>query len=661
MKAIRQIIAFSSLFLGVAYAKAQPKLPAIFGDSMVLQRDQPLRIWGTASAGETITVSLHGQKRTAITNAKGNWQVVLAPEKAGGPYDLIVAGKEKTILHSVLLGDIWFCSGQSNMEMPLKGWGTIYNADAEIANANHPQIRLLTVEKKVAALPQAASPVSNWQSCTPSTIPSFSAVAYFFGRRLQEELNVPIGLINSTWGGTQIESWISHASLAQDPHYKAVMQKAPAVSFEKLLEIRNKHEKAYQQQLLKDLPDAGDSAQYKTSGYDHSRWSTMTLPGAWESQSHLSRLDGIVWFRKTIEIAAEDAGKPASFHLGKIDDNDQSFLNGVPIGATNSWNTDRVYEVGANQLKAGKNVIAVRVEDLGGGGGIWGDTSEMYISVNGHRYPLNGNWNYRIQEVRKNSNGVGPNDYPAVLYNAMVHPFGGLNIKGAIWYQGEANAGRGYEYRYAMPLLIRDSRRHFRDPKMPFYFVQLTSYNDNNGNSNKGSNWAELRESQTITANTVPNTGMAVITDIGDPADIHPRNKQDVGDRLAKLALKGTYGKNILTSGPVYQSLQIKGNKVVLSFTSTGAGLTSRDGKAIGGFELAGADQKFYPAEASISGNQVIVQSVQVPKPVAVRYAWADDVNAANLSNKEGLPARPFRTDNWPGITVKNKFDPALK
>ncbi|MBO9634299.1 MAG: 9-O-acetylesterase [Chitinophagaceae bacterium] len=661
MKGIRQIIAFSSLLLAVTNVKAQPKLPAIFGDSMVLQRDQPLRIWGTAHAGERITVSLHGQNRTAIASPKGSWQVVLAAEKAGGPYDLTVSGKEKIVLRGVMMGDIWFCSGQSNMEMPLKGWGTIDNADAVIQHADYHNIRLYTVAKKVAALPLNTSDEAGWQSCTPATVPSFSAVAYFFGRRLQEELHVPIGLINSTWGGTQIESWISHAGLAQDPHYKAVMQHAPAMSMEELLELRNKKEQGYQQQLLKDLPNAGDSAQFKTFAYDHRSWSTMPLPGPWEQQSHLSRLDGIVWFRKTIAISEEDANKPASFHLGKIDDNDQTFLNGDPLGATNGWNMDRVYDIAANRLKAGKNVIAVRVDDLGGGGGIWGDTSELYVSVNGHRYSLTGDWSYRIQEVKASSNNVGPNDYPSLLFNAMVNPFGGLNIKGVIWYQGEANAGRGFEYRYAMPLLIRDWRRHFRDPYMPFYFVQLTSFNDNNGNSNNGSTWAELRESQTITANTAAHCGMAVITDIGDASDIHPRNKQDVGHRLARLALKGTYGRSIIASGPVYKSYLIQGRRIRLEFSSTGEGLTTRDGQPVHGFEIAGDDKKFYPAEAALSGNKLVLQSPQVPKPVAVRYAWADEINAANLCNKEGLPAWPFRTDNWPGITIHKKFDPALK
>ena len=660
MKSIRSIIAFSSLLLAVAYAEAQPGLPDFFGDSMVLQRDQPLRIWGISGQSGTVTVTLNGQTKTATINPKGGFHVELAPEKAGGPYDLIVSDKKgKTVIHGVLLGDVWFCSGQSNMEMPLKGWGTVYGADEVIRNASNPQIRLLTVTKQVSTWPLRELQGDHWQVCSPNNIAPFSAVAYFFGRRLQQDLDVPVGLINSTWGGTQIEAWISHAALSNDPYYKEVMKAVQKpVNFQDLLDARNKKEKAMQQELLKDLPAAGDSILYKNADYDHRRWSTMPIPGTWETQSHLSRLDGIVWFRKEIDVKPEDAGKSASFHLGKIDDNEQSFLNGEALGATQGWNIDRVYN---GVLKAGKNVIAIRVEDTGGGGGIWGDSSDLYVSVGDNRYSLVGNWRYRIQEVRTSSNAIGPNDYPSLLFNAMVSQFRGMNIKGAIWYQGEANAGRGYEYRHAMPLLINNWREHFKNPAMPFYFVQLTSYNDNNGNSNAGSAWAEIRESQTLTSQLVQHSGMAVITDIGDANDIHPRNKKDVGERLAAIALRDTYGKAVIASGPVFKSFSVAGNKVTITFAAAGQGLTARDGKSLGGFELAGADKKFYPAEATISGDQVVLHSSQVTAPVAARYGWSDVLDNANLSNKDGWPAGPFRTDNWPGITVKNKYDPALK
>lgn len=658
MKRIHQVIVMLICIVNSVYA--QPKLPNIFGDSMVLQREAPLRIWGTASAGESITVSLHNQKKSTRAANNGTWQIVLLPEKAGGPYDLTVAGKSTLVLCGVLLGDVWFCSGQSNMEMPMKGWGTVFNAEEEISKANYPTIRLYTIPKKVAATPLSVADEANWQTCNPASVTPFSAVGYYFGRRLQEELHVPIGLINSTWGGTQIESWISYAALLQDAHYKPTMQQATAVSLEELVAARKKKEEIYLKELQRDMPDVGDSAQWKSADYDHSTWSAMPLPGAWEGQERLSRLDGVVWFRKTIEVRAEDAGKPATLHAGKIDDNDQTYFNGTALGATRGWDVNRVYPIPAGTLKAGKNVVAIRVEDTGGGGGIWGDSMELYLAVNGHKYSLAGEWPYRIQELLFSSNGIGPNDYPALLYNGMVHPFAGLSVKGTIWYQGEANAGRAFEYRYALPLLIKDWRRFFQNPTMPFYLVQLSSWNANNGNSNKGSSWAELRESQTATLR-VPNTGMAVTTDIGDANDIHPRNKKDVGERLAAIALQQTYRKPVLASGPVFKSFVVEGSKVRISFSFTGKGLALRTGNTAAGFEVAGADKKFYPATVIIAGNQLVLHAEEVAKPVAVRYAWADDAGAANLINKEGWPARPFRTDNWPGITINDTYSPVLK
>ncbi|RPD41249.1 sialate O-acetylesterase [Chitinophaga barathri] len=658
MKLIPQIIiVWLYCLLSAADAHAQPRLPNIFGDSMVLQRDVPIRIWGTASPGEQVTVSLHHQKKSARAGENGNWQVTLAPEKAGGPYNLAVTGKKTIILAGVLLGDIWFCSGQSNMEFPVKGWSGVLDADEVVSQALHPQIRLYTVPGNVAALPSLESNEANWRTCSPASIPSFSAVAYFFGRRLQQELNVPIGLINSSWGGTQIESWISYAALKQDSHYKTLMQTIPERSMEQLTAARKQKEDEYRRQLQKNQPDVADSAMWRSAEYDHSKWPAMRLPALWEKLPSLSRLDGVVWFRKTIFIREEDAGLPAVLQLGKIDDNDQTFLNGLPIGTGVGWNVDRRYTAGAGQLKAGKNVIAVRVEDTGGGGGIWGDSSELFMTVNGHQYSLAGDWAYSVQEVMHNKNGIGPNDYPSVLYNGMVHPFGRLNIKGVIWYQGEANANTGYEYRYALPLLINDWRNLFKNGEMPLYFVQLTSFNANNGNSNNGSAWAEIRESQAA-ALRVSHTGMAVTIDVGDAKDIHPRNKKDVGERLAALALRDTYGKMVMASGPVYQSSVTEGDRVRIFFSSMGAGLAIQSGSTVlSGFEIAGDDRTFYPAEAFIDGAQVTVRCSQVAKPVAVRYAWADDAGNANLCNKEGWPARPFRTDSWPGITVNNRYN----
>jgi sialate O-acetylesterase len=650
-----------SLFSLIAVAvQAQLQMPSIFGDSMVLQRDAPISLWGEAKPGEQVTVVFHQQRKTVSADRNGEWKVMLAPEKVGGPYNLSVTAGRSLTYRGIMMGDIWVCSGQSNMEFPVKGWSSVNNAEDEIAMADHPGIRLFTVEKNVSALPENTLK-GKWETCSPASIPLFSAVGYFFGRALHKELNVPIGLINSTWGGTPIETWISRAGFEKDPYYAAVMKKAPEQSMEALLKQRRNAEETYVQSLQKDLPDLSDSARWKEVGYDDSKWKRMPLPGLWEAHPGLSKLDGVVWFRAEINIRPEDLAGSTVFHLGMIDDRDDTYLNGERIGGMNGWNTERIYTVRNGLLKPGKNILAIRVEDGGNGGGIHGDSSQFFLSANNQKYPLAGNWSYRIQQVLYSSNGIGPNDYPSLLYNGMIHPIEKLRIKGVIWYQGEANASTGYEYRKALPLLIRDWRMRFKNEAMPFYFVQLTSFNAANGNSNSGSSWAELRESQSL-ALKLPATGMAVTTDIGDAADIHPRNKQDVGSRLALLALQHTYGRKLQSSGPVYSSVRNGGDHLLVKFSSVGKGLVARNDNLLKGFEIAGADKKFYPAEAVIIGSgELKLSSLSVRQPLVVRYAWVDDAGNANLINSAGLPAAPFRTDKWPGITDLNKYDPSLK
>lgn len=646
--------------LMIVLAQAQLRMPSIFGDSMVLQRDAPIRIWGNANAGERVTAVFHQQRKTVSADSQGKWVIMLAAEKVGGPYELAVnAGGSSVVYNGIMMGDIWVCSGQSNMEFPVKGWSSVNNADEEIASAQYPGIRLFTVEKNVSALP-ANELNGKWETCSPASIPLFSAVGYFFGRALHKELKVPFGLINSTWGGTPIETWISRSGFEHDAYYSSVIKKAPEMSMDALLSQRRDAEQSYVQSLQKDLPDLSDSARWKDGNYDDSKWKKMQLPGLWESHPGLSKLDGVVWFRTEIDIRKEDITGTPVFHLGMIDDRDDTYLNGERIGGMNGWNTDRVYSVKQGLLKPGKNILAIRVEDGGNGGGIYGDSNQLFLSLNGHRYPLSGEWSFRIEKVLYSSNGIGPNDYPSLLYNGMIHPLEQLQVKGVIWYQGEANTATAYEYRKALPLLIRDWRARFQNPSMPFYFVQLTSFNAANGNSASGSTWAEMRESQSM-ALQLPATGMAVTIDIGDAADIHPRNKQDVGYRLALLALQHTYKKQLQSSGPVYASMKKEGSQLLLTFSGIGKGLI-KHGDELNGFEIAGADQKFYPATATIVANgKIRLASASVIQPLAVRYAWADDAGNANLFNSEELPAVPFRTDAWPGVTVSNKYDPSLK
>ncbi|MBO9657625.1 MAG: 9-O-acetylesterase, partial [Chitinophagaceae bacterium] len=563
-------------------------MPAIFGDSMVLQRDEPIRLWGKAIPREKVTVIFHQQRKVVAADDKGAWNLILSPEKAGGPYELSVISGISLVFKGVMMGDIWVCSGQSNMEFPVKGWSSVVNAEDEIAAASYPDIRLFTVEKNVAALPETELN-GKWETCSPASIPLFSAVGYFFGRSLHKELNIPVGLINTTWGGTPIETWISRIGFEKDTYFSSVIKTAPELSMESLLKQRRDKEQAYVQSLQNDLPDLSDSTQWKDHNYDDAKWKKMRLPGLWESQPGLSRLDGIVWFRTEIDISADDIDSPAVAHLGMIDDSDDTYLNGERIGGMNGWNTERVYAVRAGLLKPGKNVLAIRVTDGGNGGGIYGDGSLLFLSVNDKKISLSGDWRYRIQEVLYSSNGIGPNDYPSLLYNGMIHPIEKLQVKGVIWYQGEANTPTAYEYRKALPLLIRDWRARFQNPSMPFYFVQLTSYNAANGNSANGSTWAEMRESQAM-ALKLPATGMAVTTDIGEANDIHPRNKQDVGYRLALLALRDTYGRTVLASGPLYASMKTGKASVTVSFSSAGKGLVVKNGNVLHGFEIAGSD-----------------------------------------------------------------------
>jgi sialate O-acetylesterase len=466
---------------------------------------------------------------------------------------------------------------------------------------------------------------------------------------------VPVGLINTSWGGTMVETWTSRKAFEQSDEFKNMIGGMPLLNLDSLAKVRKdamlKKIEAFQGVLVnKDV-----AMTWNDANIDDSKWKQMNLPGLWE-QKGLDGLDGVVWFRKSIIVSAADAGKAATLELAMIDDNDITYVNAVKVGSTNSYNTKRKYTIPAGILKEGKNIIAIRVEDTGGGGGVYGDPADMKITIDNNPESLAGDWSFRVESILQNSS-VGPNDYPTLLFNAMVNPLIPYAMRGVIWYQGETNAGRAYQYRQAFPLMITDWRKHWASGDFPFYFVQLASFNAAHGNSKNGSTWAELREAQTLTL-SLPNTGMAVTTDIGNATDIHPKNKQDVGKRLAAIALHDVYGKSMVSSGPMYQSMQITGNMITLSFKNIGSGLITKtnDGN-LSGFEIAGEDKKFYQARAFIKDNKVIVSSDAVLHPVAVRLGWADNAGDDNLFNKEGFPAAPFRTDKWKGITEAAKFE----
>ncbi|SEW42576.1 sialate O-acetylesterase [Chitinophaga arvensicola] len=635
-----------------SFSFADVRLPNVFGDNMVLQRDKPIPVWGWADKNEKITIRFNQQVTTVKADKNGQWKVLLQPEKAGGPYTLSVNGKNNVTLKDVLMGDVWICSGQSNMEFHVND---VLNADKEKAQSANPQIRHFYLPKDMAVTPKTDVKKSEWLAADPENTGSFTAVGYFFAKALNEQLHVPIGLIHTSWGGTIVETWISREGLAGSDDFRDLMKETPVLNMDSFALVAKTKQQQLIQSIQGSLPDEATANTWSAVNTNDQAWQQMKVPGLWEQQK-LPNFDGVVWFRKHFTVAEDDAGKPAELSLGTIDDNDVTYINGTQVGNTAAYNAFRLYKIPAGVLKAGDNVIAVRIEDNAGGGGFYGEADDVFLKINSRKQSLAGNWTFRIATALNPATSVGPNSYPSLLYNAMIHPVIPFAIKGAIWYQGESNADRAYQYRKAFPLLINDWRRLWNQGEFPFYFVQLASFNSNNGTSKNGSKWAELREAQTLSLN-VPNTGMAVITDIGESKDIHPRNKQDVGKRLAAAALHQTYGQNNVYSGPVYQGMQVNGNKVTLSFTSVGSGLEVKDRYGyIRGFEVAGADQQFHYAKAFVEGDKVVVYTDEVKTPVAVRYGWADDNLEDNLFNKEGFPASPFRTDNWKSVTEAVKY-----
>jgi len=628
-------------------------LPKVLGDNMVLQRNKPINIWGWADKGEKVSIQFNKQSASAKADKNGKWLITLKSEIAGGPYQLIIKGKNSITLSNILIGEVWVCSGQSNMEWPLRA---VMNAEAEVKQANYPMIRHFAVQKAVSSKLEEDVKGGEWEICSSENAGDFTAVGYFFARELYNELKIPIGLLHTSWGGTHSETWTSREAFEQSAEFKDMIARMPTLDLDKLAKEKNEALFKKLSALGLVLPKEGETKNWSQATFNDRSWPTMALPGLWEGKA-LGELDGIVWFRKTITVKKEDAGKAASISLGAIDDSDESFVNGTSVGGLkNQYNAPRVYSIAAGILKEGANVIAIRVEDTGGGGGVQAKPEELVLTIGSSKISLAGDWEYQIEKVFGTGASIGPNSYPTLLYNAMLNPLLNLSIQGAIWYQGESNAGRAYQYRTAFPLMITDWRTHWKQGNFPFYFVQLASFNSANGDSEHGSTWAELREAQTMTL-SLPQTGMAVTTDIGEANDIHPRNKQDVGKRLAAIALHNVYGKSNEFNGPVYESMKMEGNKIRISFTHVGSGLLVKDKYGyVKGFEIAGSDQKFTYAKAWIEGNSIVVSSDQVSNPVAVRFAWADNPEDANLFNKDGFPAVPFRTDTWKGITEANKF-----
>jgi sialate O-acetylesterase len=662
---------------------ADVKLPAIISDGMVLERSAKVPIWGWADPGEDVKIAMNTASAGTKADADGKWMAVLdLKDFPPGPFQMSVEGKNKITISDVVVGEVWIASGQSNMEWKLKN---TRDAAAEIASSANPLLRQFLVEKK-ASLTPIDELRGQWTAASPETSGDFSAVGYFFGKKLQEEIRVPVGIINSSWGGTPSEAWTSREALDSDPGLKAASERirAQIAEYPGLAKAFAEGMDTWTRETGRaDKPTADPSAfageEVSTDG-----WVPVKIPGEVKAPGLPNA--GVVWLRKEVNIPSPTA-LPLSL---PIDGFDSVYWNGKLIRETpyrefpGSGHTRRLgpYDLPADAVKAGKNILAIRLHEPVGPAKFTGVPKAGTIA-------LDGEWLARAEiefppvaadklaAAPRPPSAVPPHPQhaPASLFNAMIHPLIPYAISGVIWYQGEANAWRAVNYRKAFPLLISDWRKQWGRGDFPFYFCQLANYMAKKPDPEE-SGWAELREAQSMTL-ALPATGQAVLIDIGESGDIHPRNKKSVGERLALIALAKDYGKTVPFSGPVFDSMKIGNGTATITFRHADGGLTaarlpekydvkSQSGESaplvrnspnsqIEGFAICGEDKKWVWADASIEGNSVVVRSDKVPSPVAVRYAWASNPTC-NLVNGAGLPASPFRTDDFPAITVDGKY-----
>jgi len=646
------------------------KLPAIFADNMVLQQNHKCKVWGETEPGRTVLIlSSWGVQSQTIAGSDGQWMTEIMTISSGGPHTITIqSGSENKVIRNVLLGEVWLASGQSNMEMPLAGWppdAPILNSAEEIAGANFSGIRFFTVSRTAAVIEQTDCP-GRWQICSPQTAPDFSATAFFFAKHLHQTLNVPVGILHSSWGGTPVQSWMDIKHLSRFEEYRQIEDRIA-----KSLSRQTEYDKwlANLRQIKLNLADPAcwtdlDFGDQHLAGkeFNETDWHEIQVPGGWE-YAEPGRFDGVIWFRKGFVLPEAWKNMDLVLELGPIDDMDITYVNGVRIGANQGdglWQKERVYTIDKSLLLPGENKIAVRVLDNTGGGGMYGSPDKLKIYPSGHAddmLSLAGTWKYL--PVAEYMNGVfyifnfmagdfyqrpelpvesGP-FMPGSLYNGMIHPLIPFTLQGAIWYQGESNAGEPELYTKLFPGMIQNWREDWGQGDFSFNFVQLAPFDYGSQTASQ-----KLREAQFKTL-SVANTGMAVTVDIGDPLDVHPADKGNVGYRLALWALSRTYGKNLVYSGPLYKEMEIDEGRIIVRFEHIGSGLVLKQGME-NHFLVAGEDRVFHSAQVRIEGNRLIVSHPEISKPVAVRYLW-DNTSAATLFNVEGLPASGFRTDDW--------------
>lgn len=635
------------LLLAVIPVFSQVRLPRLITDGMVLQRNVKLKIWGWASSGETVSLMLSTDKTKPYStraNKNGEWSITLSKQKAGGPYYMKIAASNQLVINDIMIGDVWLCSGQSNMEQGM-GARLKYKYADEISTVNNNYIRhFLVPDKYNFNQPQTDVESGSWKVANTQNIGEFTAVGYFFAKELYAKYKIPIGLINAAMGGSPAEAWISEEALKTFPDYYNELQKFKDPKLITDIESNDRLAgNAWNKQVLD--ADEGIKLNWKSPSLNDEDWKLIQLPGSWNNATPGS-VDAVRWFRKEIIVPATMVGKPAKIELGRITDSDSVFINGRFVGNTTYQYPARRYEFNNSILKEGKNVIVVRVV-CNNGRGSFAPAKRYELTTATDTVNLVGSWKYKIgSTVQKSAPpSTAIRFKPGGLYNAMVSPLTNYPIKGTIWYQGETNANYPGNYQQIMQTLIADWRARWKQGNFSFLFVQLPNYMDAAPTPQLNSNWAKLRQQQLQTL-TVPNTGMVTAIDIGEWNDLHPENKKDIGYRLSLLARKIAYSeKQLVASGPIYQSMKTEGNKLVIHFSNAGAGLIAKDNTELRHFAIAGANGKFFPAKAMIKNNSVVVWYDEVQNPVSVKYAWADNPEGANLYNKEGLPASPFEAE----------------
>jgi sialate O-acetylesterase len=647
----RRAVLISLLLSCATAAHADVKLPTIFGDHMVLQRGKPNTFWGWAKPGEEVHVDVGGHQASAKAGEDGRWQVRVDPPEVGGPYTVkIDGGSEHAELKDVLAGDVWLCGGQSNMEM---GITQVNDADREIQNANPPQVRLYIVGHQPTFAPAAVPASGQWKVCSPESVKQggwggFSAVAYFFGTALNEKLHVPIGLVEDAVGGTSVETWTNAESLRKVGGYDAQLAEAAR--------LQTRGGPVYGNYIMPwyDEYDVGQKEHWEAPAFDDSKWKTVHVPTGAFADLGVPDQPAVCWFRKEVTLPnpLPGAAEPGKIELGVIERMDTVYINGHWVGASAWVENPRAYDIPAGVLKPGPNVIAVRVLKTKPDGGFKSPANLLQLKLGDDKtaIPLAGAWKGAVSVDAKPPHPLpmGFENWPiipTVLYNGMLKPVTPLAVTGAIWYQGEANWQNAYAYRKLLPAMIQDWRQAFAQGDFPFYIVQLPKFNPHKDQPGDDA-WAELRESQAVAAKTAPNAGLVVTIDTGDPNNIHPKDKRIVGDRLAALALAEHYGQKVPHAGPTFTTAEHVPGGLRLHFDHADGGLVAKASEPKE-FSVAGADRKFHWARAKIEGDTIVVSAPDVPEPQAARYAWQGSPQAT-LFNGAGLPAGPFRTDDWP-------------